>query len=469
MKSTHRHSLVKIIPVLAIVLFACLSPSPMVHPSRGMTTDDPGTVTLDQLRRDVFIPTCASTSCHSSLRAVGGLVLDDLNAYANLVDVLAENPQARAAGKLRVVPGRPEQSFLYQKLTGNLGPEEGDQMPQTGIPLAPEQIEMVRQWILRGALPSSPADIQLPVPDPGAQVVVPPFQVPVGTEVQGNYYTTLLNSEELRVTRFEILYPPGSHHLNFFAYQGGGEPPPPDGTFLPTFDAIPFANWALRAGSQRTHLIWDLPPGVAFRFEPFQKVLAQIHYVNTGSQTAPIGGMACINLHAAYDPSEAPITMGTMFGQNISIVLPPHSTTTWDFGTTFDRFGITTEVRLAAANGHFHWRGKSFEIRLWDGRHKNPDGSRSPAPGEFDRMGIENRIYVSDNWDDPPFVTYGDGQVVIPPGWGIVYRTVFVNNTNRTITFGPHVETEEHANVFIYFYPGPEDGRTLAFPIPIQR
>jgi hypothetical protein len=46
---------------------------------------------------------------------------------------------------------------------------------------------------------------------------------------------------------------------------------------------------------------------------------------------------------------------------------------------------------------------------------------------------------------------------------------VFVNNTNRTITFGPHVETEEHANVFIYFYPGPEDGRTLAFPIPIQR
>jgi hypothetical protein len=46
---------------------------------------------------------------------------------------------------------------------------------------------------------------------------------------------------------------------------------------------------------------------------------------------------------------------------------------------------------------------------------------------------------------------------------------VFVNNTNRTITFGPQVETQEHANVFIYFYPGPEDGRTLAFPIPIQR
>jgi hypothetical protein len=467
MRSIHSHYLIKIMPVLAIILFACLSSSSIVHPSRSMTSNASGAVTLDQLRADVFIPSCATTSCHSSVAAKGNLVLDDYNAYANLVDVAADNAAAAEAEKLRVVPGKPDESFLFQKITGQLKPDEGDRMPQTGIPLTAEQIEMIRQWIADGALPSSAKDIQLPVPEPGAQVVVPPFQVPLGTEVQGNYYTTLLNAQELRVTRFEILYPPGSHHLNFFAYQGGGEPPPPDGTFLPTFDAIPFANWALRAGSQRTHLIWDLPPGVAFRFEPFQKVLAQIHYVNSGPQTAPIGGMACINLHAAYDAREAPITMGTMFGQNISIVLPPRSTTSWDYGITFDRFGITAEVKLAATNGHFHWRGKSFEIRLWDGRHKNPDGS--PAPGEFDRMGVENRIYLSDNWDDPPFVTYGDGRVVIPRGWGIIYRTVFVNNTNRTITFGPHVETEEHANVFIYFYPGPSDGRTLAFPIPVQR
>jgi hypothetical protein len=383
------------------------------------------------------------------------------------VDVLAENPVARAAGKRRVIPGKPEESFLFQKITGTLQPDEGDPMPQTGAPLPPEQIEAVRQWILNGALPSSTDDIHLPVPDPGVQVVVPPFQIPAGTEVQGNYYTTLTTTQEIRVTRFEILYPPGSHHLNFFAYQGGGSPPPPDGAFVPTFDAIPFANWALRAGSQRTHLLWDLPPGVAFKFDPLQKVLAQIHFVNTGPQTAPIGGKGVINLHAASDPTTAPLVMGTMFGQNISVQLPPRSTTTWDFGTTFDRFRIFEEVKLAAANGHFHWRGKTFEIRRWDGFNRKADGS--PRPGEFERMGIENRIYLSDNWADPPFVTYADSQVVIPRGWGIVYRTIFVNNTNMTIPFGPHVETEEHANVFIYFYPGPADGRTLAFPIPRQQ
>jgi hypothetical protein len=474
MKSKYIRYLIKIAPIVVILIFACLSPSPLVNQSRG--ADGSTAPTLDQIR-PIFQITCATTSCHSSLRATGGLVLDGYNAFANLVDVAAENETAAAAGKKRVVPGNPEASFLFQKIMGNLQSGEGDRMPQIGIPLPPDQIEMIRQWILNGALPTSSKDIQLPVPDPGVQVIVPPFQVPAGTEVQGNYYTTLTNTDELRVTRFEILYPPGSHHLNFFAYQGGGTPPPPDGTFVPTFDAIPFANWALRAGSQRLHLIWDLPPGVAFKFNPLQKILAQIHFVNTGPQTAPIGGMACINLYGAYDPASAPLTMGTMFGQNIFVALSPHSTTIWDYGVTLDRFGIDDEVTIAAVNGHFHWRGKTFEVRLWDGQNQNPDGSpvgcRPCMPGqthgEFDRMGAENQIYLSDNWNDPPFVTYSNGKVKIPSGWGVVYRSTYVNNTNQTIYFGPHVENQEHSNLFVYFYPGPQDGRTLSFPLPSQQ
>lgn len=465
----NRH-LVKLGLALVVGIFAFIQPSTMVPVSRGMSQDQ-STVTLDSIRQNIFIPTCASTSCHNSMSPKAGLALDGRNAYANLVVVPAQNEAAAAAGKQLVVPGRPEQSFLYQKLTGNLTPDEGDQMPQTGVPLPPEQVEAVRQWILRGALPSSLDDIQLPVPVPGAQCVVPPFQVPVGTEVQGNYYTTLSNPNEMRVTRFEILYPPGSHHLNFFSFQGGIEPPE-DGTWQPTFDAVPFAYWALRAGNQKIHLIWDLPPGVAFRFAPHQKVLAQIHFVNIGPQSTPIGGKGVVNLHAAYNPATAPITMGTMFGQNVQVELPPHSTTSWDFGVTFDQFGITEPVKLAAANGHFHWRGKTFEIRLWDGKNKNGIGSAipgSPAPGEFDRMGVQNRIYRSDNWDEPPFATFPDGKIVIPPGSGIVYRCTFVNNSDDTISFGPHVETQEHANVFVYFYPGPTSGATLAFPLPFQR
>jgi hypothetical protein len=474
MKSRYGWYLVKILLLVVAGCLVALNPNPVVKPSRSLA-DDSTSPTLDEIRTNVFMVSCATTSCHSSERGTGGLILDGYNAYANLVDVSAENEAARAVGKKRVVPGQPDNSFLYQKLMGHLGPDEGDRMPQTGVPLPSDQIEMVRQWILKGALPSSVKDIQLPVPDPGAQVIFPHFDVPAGTEVQGNYYLTLPNTEEMRVTRFEILYPPGSHHLNFYAYQGDNaiNPPKPEGTIEWTFNPVSFDDYALRAGSQRTHLIWDLPPGVAFKFDPHQKIDAQIHFVNTGLQTSPIGGTGVVNLYAAPDPSMASMPMGTMFGQNINVALPPHSTTIWDYGITFDRFGINQEVTIAAANGHFHWRGKTFEIRLWDGQNRNPDGTpvgcRPCTPeqtsGEFDRMGVQNRIYLSDNWNDPPFTTYGSGKVKIPPGWGIIYRAVFVNNTNQAIQFGPRVENQEHCNIFVYFYPGPDDGNTLAFPI----
>jgi hypothetical protein len=487
--------------VLVITICFSLSPRPTVTVGSSLGTSQMGP-TLDQLRETVFRPACVS--CHSRETPAGGLELDRY-AYADLVDVSAENPGARVTEKLRVVPGKPDDSFLYQKLTGNIGPDEGGPAPHDKL-LTADQLTAVREWILRGALPTSTRDIMLRQPPAGAQVVVPPFEVPMGREIQGEYTTTLSNTQEMRVIRFEELYPPGSHHLNFFAYQGCNEDicpmgrdcvrPQPDGTFRETFDSVPFCSWALRAGNQRIHQIWDLPPGVAFKFDPFQTVMAQIHFVNTGQQTAPIGGTAVINLHAAADPTQAPITMGTIFGQNFKVELPPRSTTLWDFGFTFDLVGkkcaepsgpdnppiITGDVKIAAVNGHFHWRGKTFEVRLWDGLNRVQSGPTRGAPvgcapcrpgqdtsfSEFDRMGRQNQIYRSDNWDDPPFITYSDNPIQLPASWGIVYRVTFVNNTNMTIKFGPHVEFEEHANVFVYFYPGPPDGRTLAFPLCFQ-
>jgi hypothetical protein len=456
-------------------------------------------------------------SCHSGASPAAGLDLDRY-AYADLVDVEVEEPAARERGKLRVIPGKPDESFLYQKLTGRLEPDERGSTPHDKLLMA-NQLNAVREWMVRGALPTSTNDIVLRQPKSGAQVVIPPFQIPFGTEIQGEYYTTLPSAQELRVIRFEELYPPGSHHLNFFAYQGcvpgicsrpeDCTTPQPDGTFRRTFDPVPFCSWALRAGNQRIHQVWELPPGVAFKFDPRQSVMAQIHFVNTGQQTAPIGGMAVINLHAASDPTEAPTTMGTMFGQNIRVVLPPRSTTIWDFGITFDLIGkdctqpagpdnpaiITHDVTIAALNGHFHWRGKSFEIRFWDGKNRITEGPTRGAPvgcapcrpeqitpegymvpgndgklqlSEFDRMGEKNQRYLSENWNDPPFKIYEASQIIAKPNEGIVYRVTFVNDTNMPIKFGPHVEFEEHANVFVYFYPGPSDGRTMAFPLCFQ-
>ena len=79
-------------------------------------------------------------------------MLEAGRSYAQLVDALAENTAARDAGKLRVVPGHPERSFLLDKLT-EPGPGEGNRMPDTGFSLPRAQLDVIRVWIQQGARP----------------------------------------------------------------------------------------------------------------------------------------------------------------------------------------------------------------------------------------------------------------------------------------------------------------------------
>jgi mono/diheme cytochrome c family protein len=95
---------------------------------------------------------CTTRSCHGAEGRRGDLVLTPDMAYAALVNVPAANTGAKAKGKQRVVPGRPDDSFLLQKLTGP-GPDEGARMPLTGDALPPEDLALVRAWIAAGAKP----------------------------------------------------------------------------------------------------------------------------------------------------------------------------------------------------------------------------------------------------------------------------------------------------------------------------
>jgi hypothetical protein len=123
------------------VALVCASPGP------------PATFAV--LQRKIFDTSCATLSCHGTARA-GALDLRPGAAYASLVGVLADNPVARAAGTLRVLPGDPERSFLLAKLRGTLGPDEGTPMPQVGGTLPAGRIELVRRWIAAGAPADAP-------------------------------------------------------------------------------------------------------------------------------------------------------------------------------------------------------------------------------------------------------------------------------------------------------------------------
>jgi hypothetical protein len=370
---------------------------------------------------------------------------------------------------LRVKAGDPDQSFFFRKLTGQVESDEGhgmaDSMADGGGVVWPELIELARHWITDAASPSSPQDIKLPPPAQGDQILIPHFDVAPGSEVQRNYYFKLSNPDTMYVNRVELLAPPGNPHLNFYRSDARSRP---DGDFDETFSGIPFSSWSLVATGQRQRVDWVLPPGVALQFSPFQQTLLQAHFIDfqNGRQRAPIGGCACLNLHAV-DAATVTSTVGTLFIQNKLVELPPRSETTWDYGVTLTRFRYNGTAKIAAVAGDFHWRGKVLEARRWDGLNKNDDGS--PRSGEFERMGIENRIYLSEDWREPVFQAYGADGPELPRGWGVVYRTTFFNDRVLVTTFGPYAATHEHANLVVYFYPGPDDGQTFSFPLPVQQ
>ena len=104
-----------------------------------------GALTADfqSIQEHVFTPVC--TVCHAGGAAPQGLRLDAANSHAMLVGV----PSNEVSSVLRVAPGRPDDSYLIQKLEGRAA--VGARMPLGGPYLDSATITVIRQWIAAGA------------------------------------------------------------------------------------------------------------------------------------------------------------------------------------------------------------------------------------------------------------------------------------------------------------------------------
>jgi hypothetical protein len=96
-------------------------------------------------------------TCHSAtalgLPGYAKLPLTSDVSYQNLVN----KPANETCGGTLVVPGKPDQSYLWQKLTA-VTPCEGGHMPAKyemlpSPPLSAEQLAAIQSWIAGGALP----------------------------------------------------------------------------------------------------------------------------------------------------------------------------------------------------------------------------------------------------------------------------------------------------------------------------
>ena len=132
-------------------------------PSRATSTPS--------FRRDIqpiFAVSCAlSTACHGTDRGAAPqnhpllgpspqIAADDAMLRAMMDELL--RPSEKAPVLRRIAPGRPQDSFLLQKVDGTYACGHvdcpagcGGRMPLVGDPLPPETIDQIRDWILQGA------------------------------------------------------------------------------------------------------------------------------------------------------------------------------------------------------------------------------------------------------------------------------------------------------------------------------
>ena len=69
----------------------------------------------------------------------------------NLLDVAASGRDCEADGQTLVDAGDPAGSLLYTKLAGTA--DCGDPMPDGDIPVNPDNLAAIEQWIMEGAAP----------------------------------------------------------------------------------------------------------------------------------------------------------------------------------------------------------------------------------------------------------------------------------------------------------------------------
>ncbi len=186
---------------------------------------------------------CTQQICHGDATA-GGLDLRAEVAHANLVEV-----PSSGTGALRVVPGDRDRSYLYSKLAAGVFPDtveiSGAAMPSGLPPISEDELTAVRLWIAGGApeegtiegtqdlldacLPEAePITIQplaAPAADEGIQFVLPPIDLPAGSEQElcfATYYDFTgrvperfldPTGEFFRINAQELRQDPNSHHL----------------------------------------------------------------------------------------------------------------------------------------------------------------------------------------------------------------------------------------------------------------
>ncbi|HEX7878500.1 MAG TPA: hypothetical protein VF720_03775 [Candidatus Eisenbacteria bacterium] len=149
-----RHRATQLIGAKQLAIAAALVVANVLSACGGDDPPPPVTVepTLASIQAEIFTPTCATASCHSTGQLEAGLDLSAGKSYDSLINADCTTEEADREGLWRVKPGDPSKSFLIEKLRG-VPNSKGRRMPYDGPYLSDAEIDVIEQWIAEGANP----------------------------------------------------------------------------------------------------------------------------------------------------------------------------------------------------------------------------------------------------------------------------------------------------------------------------
>ena len=105
-----------------------------------------GAATFTQVQDQIFSASCAFSGCHGGSSPAMGLDLRADAAFDAIVDV----PSSQQPSVDLIEPNDPDSSYLYLKVIGDPSISNA-QMPRGGGPLSQQLMDLLRDWIERGA------------------------------------------------------------------------------------------------------------------------------------------------------------------------------------------------------------------------------------------------------------------------------------------------------------------------------
>lgn len=424
---------------------------------------------------NIFQANCVT--CHDASSPAGGLnlIAPAATVYTSIVNANPNNPAALARGDKRIKPGDPHRSFLLRKCQNGLDADnglfasEGNAMPSgtAPVPLADNEIELIRQWIYAGApqtgtvvnttminkyysgygIDGAPASHPLPIAAGSFQVHVGKVFLDTLSEEEYFLKYDLNLPDTVEVNRIELFLPTNSHHYIIYKFLPGAAASFANGIRIqnPSTGAGSSSGYNTMVSAFQASRDDNLPTGTAYQWETGTTLDLNHHFFNTNVDSV-LGADVYFNVYTQPKGTATDIMHSDII-TNTGIFIPNTSTNVSFTQADYDA-SATNMWNIWLLSSHTHKYGVDFDIFL-----RNPGGSTGTQIYE----GFYNNDYTFNqgyyDWEHPPVELFSP-LLTMDPRNGLIQKATWNNNGPSNVFFGL-TTNDEMMLYFVQYTLGP--------------